>query len=179
MRACLYACNQSELWVNWRIQIVRACMYACAPHNEREAGGLGLWDVRFNRVWMFEGFVVVVVDSSLRTCTQHALVCEFFSDLQQESCAKRSAGTGACREGRRQGMGGGERCLMGGKGRGWWIIAFQWPVEDDLMRSEGETITANGSWKISPTKRRTLSGHWCHCEVTCGLLKEKVRNESD
>ena len=42
VRACLYACNQSELWVNWSIQIVRACMYACAPHNEREARGLGL-----------------------------------------------------------------------------------------------------------------------------------------
>ena len=66
---------------------------------------------------MFGGFVVVV-DSSLRTCTQHALVCEFCRDLQQESRAKRSAGTGACREGRRQGIGGGREMSDGREGEG-------------------------------------------------------------
>ena len=168
VRVCLYACNQSELWVNWGIQIVRACMCACALHNERKARELGLWDVRFNRVWMFEGFVVVVVDSLLRTCTQHALACEVFSDLQQESCAKRSAGTGACREGRRQGIGARD-VWWAGRGGGGESSLFNDQLRRTWWEVKGKRSRLMALERFPRQNVARCRGHWCHCEVTCGL----------
>ena len=51
VRVCVRVTNQNCGWIGEFRLCVRACMYACAPHNEREARELGLWDVRFNRVF--------------------------------------------------------------------------------------------------------------------------------
>ena len=142
-------------------------MYACVPHNERKAIRLGLWVVRFNRVWMFPGFVV---DLSRRTCTQqHALM--FLSDLQQESCAVRSEGTGTFGSG----SGGGVDVWWEGRGGGGESSLFNDQLKTMRWEVKGKRSPLMALEKISSTKHRTMLGHWCHLWI----LKGKVPDESD